>query len=195
MNEQDLDPADTELSARIATYELAFRMQSAAPEAVDLSRESDRTKAMYGLDDAAHGRVRHALPAGPPAGRARRAVRAALFGRRAGRHAVGRPRRHRRQPREDVRPDRQAGRRAAHRPEADRPARRDPGRLGRRVRPDAGAPARGPGPRSQRHRLHDVDGRRRRQGGHDRRRDRRDRPARPSRTAPTSTTSTPRSCT
>ena len=40
MNEQDLDPADTELSARIATYELAFRMQSAAPEAVDLSRRA-----------------------------------------------------------------------------------------------------------------------------------------------------------
>ena len=44
MNEQDLDPADTELSARIASYELAFRMQSAAPEAVDLSRESETTK-------------------------------------------------------------------------------------------------------------------------------------------------------
>jgi hypothetical protein len=51
MNEQDLDPADTELGARIATYELAFRMQSAAPEAVDLSAESERTKATYGLDD------------------------------------------------------------------------------------------------------------------------------------------------
>ena len=51
MNEQDLDPADTELSARISTYELAFRMQSAAPEAVDLASEPDRTKAMYGLDD------------------------------------------------------------------------------------------------------------------------------------------------
>ena len=51
MNEQDLNPADTELSARIATYELAYRMQSAAPEAVDLASESDRTKAMYGLDD------------------------------------------------------------------------------------------------------------------------------------------------
>ena len=45
MNEQDLDPADTELSARIATYELAFRMQSAAPEAVDLAAESESTKA------------------------------------------------------------------------------------------------------------------------------------------------------
>jgi hypothetical protein len=51
MNEQDLDPADAELSARVATYELAFRMQSAAPEAVDLATESDRTKSMYGLDD------------------------------------------------------------------------------------------------------------------------------------------------
>ncbi len=51
MNEQDLDPADTELSARIATYELAFRMQSAAPEAVDLATESQRTKDMYGLDN------------------------------------------------------------------------------------------------------------------------------------------------
>ncbi len=51
MNEQELDPADTELSARIATYELAFRMQSAAPEAVDLATESQRTKEMYGLDD------------------------------------------------------------------------------------------------------------------------------------------------
>jgi hypothetical protein len=51
MNEQELDPADTELSARISTYELAFRMQSAAPEAVDLATESQSTKAMYGMDD------------------------------------------------------------------------------------------------------------------------------------------------
>ena len=36
MNEQDLDPSDTELSARIASYELAFRMQGAAPEAVEI---------------------------------------------------------------------------------------------------------------------------------------------------------------
>jgi hypothetical protein len=42
---------DTELEARIHSYELAFRMQSAAPEAVDLSQETEDTKAMYGLDD------------------------------------------------------------------------------------------------------------------------------------------------
>jgi hypothetical protein len=51
MNEDGLDPEDTELSARIASYELAYRMQSAAPEAVDLSRETEATKRLYGLDD------------------------------------------------------------------------------------------------------------------------------------------------
>jgi hypothetical protein len=51
MNAEDLDPEDTELAARIASYELAFRMQQAAPEAVDLSRETAATRAAYGLDD------------------------------------------------------------------------------------------------------------------------------------------------
>jgi hypothetical protein len=51
MNEADLAPGDTELAARIATYELAFRMQQHAPEAMDWSRESAATRAMYGLDD------------------------------------------------------------------------------------------------------------------------------------------------
>jgi len=51
MNEADLDPLDTELSARIASYELAFRMQSEAPDVVDLARETAETKALYGLDD------------------------------------------------------------------------------------------------------------------------------------------------
>jgi hypothetical protein len=40
-----------ELSARIASYELAFHMQSSAPEAVDLSGESAETCRLYGLDD------------------------------------------------------------------------------------------------------------------------------------------------
>ncbi|WP_422926693.1 DUF1501 domain-containing protein [Singulisphaera sp. PoT] len=51
MNAEGTDPSDTELSARIASYELAFRMQSAAPEAVDLSRETAETKTLYGLDN------------------------------------------------------------------------------------------------------------------------------------------------
>jgi hypothetical protein len=41
---------DTELAARLNSYELAWRMQSAAPEAVDLSKETERTRRMYGLD-------------------------------------------------------------------------------------------------------------------------------------------------
>ena len=44
-------PEDSELEARIASYELAYKMQAEAPEAVDISRESERTKALYGLED------------------------------------------------------------------------------------------------------------------------------------------------
>jgi hypothetical protein len=42
---------NTELSARIASYELAFKMQKHAPEAVDFSKETDRTKELYGIDN------------------------------------------------------------------------------------------------------------------------------------------------
>lgn len=42
---------NTELDARIKAYELAFRMQAEAPEAVDISRESEATKKLYGLDN------------------------------------------------------------------------------------------------------------------------------------------------
>jgi len=41
---------DTELLARLNSYELAYRMQAAAPEAVDLSKESEATKKLYGMD-------------------------------------------------------------------------------------------------------------------------------------------------
>lgn len=43
-------PQDQELAARVASYELAFRMQQSVPEAVDFSQESAETKALYGLD-------------------------------------------------------------------------------------------------------------------------------------------------
>ena len=43
--------ADTLLDARQRAYELAYRMQSAAPEAVDLAGESEATKKLYGLDE------------------------------------------------------------------------------------------------------------------------------------------------
>jgi uncharacterized protein (DUF1501 family) len=42
--------SDDELAARMSAYELAFRMQAAAPELVDISRETRHTHAIYGLD-------------------------------------------------------------------------------------------------------------------------------------------------
>jgi hypothetical protein len=53
MNERHLTSRnnDSELAARIASYELAFKMQMAAPEATDVSSESEETKKLYGLDD------------------------------------------------------------------------------------------------------------------------------------------------
>src|SRR5262249_28860949 len=42
---------DTELEARLRSYELAYRMQSAAPEAVDLAKETEETKKLYGMDE------------------------------------------------------------------------------------------------------------------------------------------------
>jgi hypothetical protein len=42
---------NSELAARIASYELAYKMQSTAPEAVDLAQETEETKKLYGLDN------------------------------------------------------------------------------------------------------------------------------------------------
>ncbi|MFT4045851.1 MAG: DUF1501 domain-containing protein [Solimonas sp.] len=44
-------PNDSELRARANSYELAYRMESAAPEAVDFSKETEATKELYGLND------------------------------------------------------------------------------------------------------------------------------------------------
>src|SRR5262249_9161225 len=44
-------PEDSELSARVAAYELAARMQLSAPEVSDLSGESTATRRLYGLDE------------------------------------------------------------------------------------------------------------------------------------------------
>jgi hypothetical protein len=46
----ELRQEDSELEARIATYELAYRMQSAAPEAVNFAQETAETRRLYGLD-------------------------------------------------------------------------------------------------------------------------------------------------
>jgi hypothetical protein len=46
-----LDPATADLAARIETFELAYRMQMAAPEAIDINRETVQTKALYGTEN------------------------------------------------------------------------------------------------------------------------------------------------
>jgi hypothetical protein len=42
---------DSELDARTRSYELAYQMQAAAPEAIDLTKETEATKKLYGMDD------------------------------------------------------------------------------------------------------------------------------------------------
>jgi len=44
-------PHESELDARIESYELAWRMQAHAPEAVDIQTETEATKNLYGMDD------------------------------------------------------------------------------------------------------------------------------------------------
>ena len=44
-------PGESDLDARIASYELAARMQTAAKEALDISGESEATRKLYGLDE------------------------------------------------------------------------------------------------------------------------------------------------
>ena len=46
-------PGELDLEARIASYELAARMQTAASEALDLRQETQTTRRLYGLDDPA----------------------------------------------------------------------------------------------------------------------------------------------
>jgi len=45
-------PADDALRARVKSYELAFRMQSAVPETMRFDEESPATQALYGLDNS-----------------------------------------------------------------------------------------------------------------------------------------------
>lgn len=53
LNEEHLAvrPEESELAARIASYELAYRMQTSAADVVDLGKESEQTREMYGLNN------------------------------------------------------------------------------------------------------------------------------------------------
>src|SRR6185436_14457768 len=53
LNELDMQnyPGNSELAARISSYELAYRMQGCAPNVVDLAGESEATRKLYGLNE------------------------------------------------------------------------------------------------------------------------------------------------
>jgi hypothetical protein len=51
LNQKAPLPDDPELAARVESWELAYRMQMAAPEALDLSKETKETQKLYGLDN------------------------------------------------------------------------------------------------------------------------------------------------
>jgi len=55
LNEKDSTrhPKDSELAARARSYELAYRMEASAPEAVDVTRETAATRELYGLNSEA----------------------------------------------------------------------------------------------------------------------------------------------
>jgi hypothetical protein len=60
-------PGYSELQARIASYELAFQLQTTAPEALDLTKETEATQETYGLNDP---KTDHPIALGPaPFGR------------------------------------------------------------------------------------------------------------------------------
>ena len=89
-------PATPSLTRRIASYELAARMQLEPPEVSDLSNETqdDARAVRHRRAEPASGRFRPQLPAGPAAAGARRALRAALQWRLRdgrGRRQLGRP--------------------------------------------------------------------------------------------------------
>ena len=154
---------DSQLDARIASFELAFRMQTRSTGSVRhlRVRRGDAKALRHRQPD--HRAVRPAVPDGPAAGGTRRALRAALQTRRritpgiiTAACAKDLPKQLRRR--------RSADRRAADRSEGARAARRHARRLGRRVRPHADRRGQ-QRPRASSVRLHDVAGRRRRRGG------------------------------
>ncbi len=71
-------PQQTELDARIESYELAFRMQAEAPEAVDLSRRNPSHATALRTRPEGNQNLRPQLSVGPPLGGARRPVHSTL---------------------------------------------------------------------------------------------------------------------
>ncbi len=154
---------DPEIATRLANYEMAFKLQTSAPELMNLKSESKETLELYGCDPAKPSFARACLLARRMIERGVRFVNLFHEGWDAHSDVVGKLKK-------NCAATDQRERCAGPRSQAARPARRHARHLGRRVRPHAdgrdqpGARPRA-GPRSSPLRLHDVDGRRRREAG------------------------------
>ena len=162
----DTHPGSDELEARIASYELAARMQAHAPEVTDLFSEPGHVRKAYGLEhDTTANFGRNCLLARRLVERGVRFVQVYSGGNRGAGRGVGCPQGSREESRSPVRADRPADRGPAAGPEAARHARAHAGGVGRGVRAPAHAPEER-GARSQSLRIHDVARGRRFEGGH-----------------------------
>ncbi len=158
-------PDDPALAARIKSYELAFRMQTAVPEVVRFDDELPVCRRLYGLDREVTRPFGEMCLAARPACRTRSALRPDLSRFQRRRRQLGCSRRPAAKPHGAVRRGRSAHRRALARPQSARAPGRNDCRLGHRVWPHTGL-ARCRWPRSSSVRLLGLAGRRRHQGRH-----------------------------
>ncbi len=81
LNRRQLEqhPAEAEFAARIESFELGYRMQMAAPEALDVDSEPEAMKQLYGLDNPKCYALQPAMPDRAADDRTRRPLRADLF--------------------------------------------------------------------------------------------------------------------
>ncbi len=109
-NHAEKHPGSSDLAARIASYELAYRMQMCAPEAVDISNGKRRDQEAFTVWTTRLRSRSETVSAGPADDRARRTLRPALqrLHHQPECGYVGCARQHRRQPRQ-------------HAPEVDKP--------------------------------------------------------------------------
>ena len=154
---------DPEIATRIAAYEMAFRLQTSAPEVMDLRSESKETLELYGADPDKPSFARACLLARRLIERGVRFVNIYNEGWDAHSDVT-------RKPQDELRRHRSGLGRAGQGPQTARAARGYAGDLGRRVRTNAdGREQPGtrpqPGPRPSSAGIHDVDGRRRHQAG------------------------------
>ena len=167
LNELDMEkyPGSSDLAARISSYELAYRMQGCAPQAIDINNESEATKKLYGLDDSI------TEPFGRQCLLARRLVEHGVRFVQLFHGGMGNQNTDTWDAHSNVKSNHSqhaerigsADCRSADRLESARPARRYAGHLARRVRAHADLSARHR-PRSQPRRDDGLDGGRRHQG-------------------------------